>query len=92
MLQRYSKKSDVADNFTQAKHTSKDYSRNGLNASPALQAVQRPLYELTGQRMGKARWCQLPLQLPCQQKAVSLSLCFPAKPVLTGNSLGQLSV
>ena len=34
--------------------------------------------------VGNARWCQLPLQLPCHEKAVSLSVCFPAKPRVKG--------
>ena len=48
-----------------------------MNAVTPLQVIQRPLYELVGQRMGNARWCQLPLQLPCHKKAVSLSFCSP---------------
>ena len=83
MLQRYMKQSDVLSDPTQA-NPSLDYSKNGVNARLALQAVQRPLYEFDGQRMGNARWCQLPLQLPCHEKAVSLSLCFPAKPRVDG--------
>ena len=69
-----------------------DCRRDGVNALLAVQTVQRPLYELVGQRMGNARWCQLPFQLPRHKKAVSLSFASPPIAVWKDNSLGKQSV
>ena len=69
--------------------TSLNYSRSVVNAIPPLQVIQRPLYELVGQRMGNASGCQLPLQLPCHKKAVSLSFCSPANTCVEGQCSRQ---
>ena len=89
MLQRYIRKSDAASNSTQANQTSLHYSRNGLNAFSALQAVHRSLYEMLD-----SAW-EMPVGASCLSSCLAMRRRSPfvllprQTPMWKGNPLGK---